>query len=151
MKPSVTTTSHDALVDVGAFDVADEVEVRFAQQLVRLDRKLVALAGLFAVVQQADARPLHADDLLHVSRAHLAELHQVAGRQSTLAPTSMRKTLAGVVGQQHADGRPLDAGMRPRTKNADAMTAPVLPAETTASALPSRTRAIATLIAASGF
>ena len=66
-------------IDVARFDVADEVDRRALQQLMRLARQLVALGLLFADRQQPDTRPLESQRNLREHRAHHAELHQMAG------------------------------------------------------------------------
>jgi hypothetical protein len=67
----------EAVVDAVRLDVADEVEVAAAEQLVDLLRQLIALRRLLADVEQRDARVLDARDLFHIERAHLGELDKI--------------------------------------------------------------------------
>ena len=64
-------------VDVAPFDVADEVDRRVLEQLVRLARQIVALALFLADREQADARRLEPERDARVGRAHHRELHEM--------------------------------------------------------------------------
>ncbi len=66
--------------EVPALSVSLEVDARrVAEQLVGLDRHLVALLGLLADREQADGRVRAAEDLLGEDRAHRRELNEVLG------------------------------------------------------------------------
>src|SRR5437016_2426917 len=66
-----------AVVEVAAFDVADEVHREVAHELEGGARKLVAFAFFFAVAQQPDARPVFSEDAAKVDLAHHGELLEV--------------------------------------------------------------------------
>ena len=66
-------------IDITRFDVADEVDRRALEQLMRLARQLVALGLFLANRQQPDARPLEPQRNLREHGAHHAELHQMSG------------------------------------------------------------------------
>ena len=63
--------------EVAALDVSGEVQLAAAQELVRLDRELVALGRLLADREQAHLRVIAIEQLLGEDRAHVAELEQV--------------------------------------------------------------------------
>ena len=115
----------------------------------RLLDALLALAALLADREQRHAGILDAEHLLGVDRAHPRVLGQVeAGRVGRGADVQQHER-AAVGDHLDGQGRPVDARERPRWTMAEATPAPVCPAVTTASALPSRTRRMQTLMLAS--
>ena len=65
--------------DVTPFDVADEVEPRTREQLVRFLHGRVPLLGFLAVAQQSDRGLGAAEDVLGVDGAEPRELHELLG------------------------------------------------------------------------
>ena len=59
--------------------VPAEAEIRGAEELVRLERQLVALLGLLADRQEPHLRIRHLEDLLGEHGAHVRELDEVLG------------------------------------------------------------------------
>ena len=104
----------------------------------------IAFVLLFADGQQADARMRFAVNDARKGIAHDGELSEHLRRESTLAPTSSMTALPLRVGKAEASAGRSTPGNMPCTILAVAMTAPVLPAETTHCASPVFTRREAT-------
>ncbi len=79
VKPSVTTTSDRAGRQVGALDVAREVERARRELLVRGHDLVRSLLRLLADREQPDARAGDSVHRLHEGRAHVSELDEVLG------------------------------------------------------------------------
>jgi hypothetical protein len=115
--------------------VAGEVEPGLSQERVSLERELVALLVLLADREQAHLGVAAVEDLLGEDGAHVRELDEVLG-----ARVGMTTAMAG-------RWTPL---IRRMCRRPAASIAPVLPAETTASARPSPTSRLATTSELSG-
>ena len=108
-------------------------------------RSVSPLPGSSPIDSRPTLRLGHAEAVAGVDRAHLGELHQPLG----LAPRRWRRRRAGRSAWSRARGSAwrwpggLTPLMRPMRSSADAIVAPVLPAETIADALPSRTASAA--------
>src|SRR6185436_4944956 len=63
--------------DVPAFDIADEVDERGCELRARRPRQVIALAFLFTIAQNPDARLRYGQNPLGVNRSHETELNQV--------------------------------------------------------------------------
>ena len=143
----------DALVDVAAFDVADELvlERAVAEQVVRFLGEVVPLVFLGADVHQADLRLVALENVLGEDAAHDAVLKQVLRLGMTLAPTSSRTDRPCSVGMTAAmPGRRTSLRKR-RKQEPPATMAPVLPALTMASTLRCRKSCQQRLMELSGF
>ena len=137
VKPSVTKTS--TVPSSSSRPSALPAKSRpsaLAEQLVRLERELVALLGLLADREQADARLLDAEDLLGEDGAHVGELEQVLGPvvgvRAGVDQDGDARRASGAGRRSRAASRPAARRMWSRPA---ASIAPVFPAETTASAL----------------
>ena len=72
-------TSASPSSSVLTLGVPAEPQVGGAQELVRLQRQLVALLGLLADREEPHLRIRHLEDLLGEHRAHVRELHELLG------------------------------------------------------------------------
>ena len=95
VKPSITTTSADALRELRALDVADEVQAgaAAARELAREPR--AAPASPWQAPRrwkQGDARRIDPHHRLREGRAHVGELDQVLGPTGDVGATSSSST-----------------------------------------------------------
>ena len=122
-------------VDVAPLDVADEVDRRVLEQLVRLARQLVALALFLADRQQPDARRRAAEGDARVRRTHHARTARGAAggtrpsRRESSSTAGCRR-----VGMIVASAGRSTPGSRPNAPCAAMTDAPVWPALKSASA-----------------
>ena len=140
VKPSQTTTSADAAQEIAALDVADEAQRARLEQVVRLADE--ACCPSRAPPRSRAARPTAADAqrVLGEERAHVGELEQVLGARVGVrarVEQDARAVRAPGAGSRSPGGA-LRAGGRISTRPA-ASIAPVFPAESATSALPSLT------------
>ena len=152
VKPSQTITSTVAGVDVAPFDVADEIDGRGLQQLVRFARQLVPLALLLADRKQADARGSRDRARCARRRPPSARIgRDAADGTRRVAPESSSTAGAVTSGDDRSEGRTIDA--RQAAEGGDRghhRGAGMAGAEETAAARPSRTASAATRIDARG-
>ena len=139
VKPSHTITSASPSSKRAPFDVALEVERARLEQRVGVERQLIPLLGLLADREQAHPGPVDPEHLLREDRAHVAELEQVLGPCLRVRAGVDQDGGAVLGGDHDRDPGAEDAGRRRTWSRLAASTAPVFPAETTASASPSPT------------
>ena len=129
-----------AAVDLARLDVADEVQRRGLEQLVRLARQLVALASLPR--RSTAARPAAARRRARPARRprpSRANCSRCCGRHSTLAPASSSTAEPPPRRDRRRQRRPIDARQHAeRRVRRHARVAPVCPALTSAAASPLR-------------
>ena len=113
VKPSVTTTSASPSSSrLLSMFPAKRSRAR-AEELVRLERQLVALLVLLADRHQPDLRPLDAEDLLGEDRAHVRELEQVLGAGVRVRARVDEHARAALRRDDDGDPRPVHAGKPP--------------------------------------
>ncbi len=136
--------------EVLALGIAHEVEVARAQAFGRLLDPDLALAGLLADRQQGHRRAVHARAPARRRWRPCARTGRGCGRSSRWWPRcrAARRGRVRTRPVRPGPGRSTP-GRRPRYRIAEATAAPVWPAVTTASARPSRTSRMHTLMLAS--
>ena len=96
----ITAAEHDVI----ALDVADEVDASLVSRLLEhrigLLAQRVTLGVLRAVVDQADARICHTDNLLHVEASHKRKLKQILRRALDVGARVDEQDLAGLGREQ---------------------------------------------------
>ena len=138
--------------DLAGLDVPDEVEIAGAEGAVHLDDELVALGVLLADGEKPDTGRRDAVGALHDGGAHVRVLDEVGGAGvggSADVEKNGGAQIAG--GDDHAERRAGDAGYASKAEEGGGKGGAGVPAVTKASASPSLTSFMPTLMEASGF